>query len=121
MDLTYDPNTRRLAFSGQTRDQRREQDGTQAVVNALAELKRKGEYPASTNTVTEAMVGNKTERNKWIIAAEQDGLILRKKEGQTLLCSLTDTGHDRALRQVRSPRVRKSVARQSGASKRGKT
>lgn len=101
LDLTYNHGTRRLAFSGQTRDKRRAQEGTQVVVDALAELERNGQHPAkSTNALTAAMSGDKTHHSEWVQAAEKEGYIMRSQNGKGLSCELTDKGRDLASRRV---------------------
>ena len=100
-DLGYEPSTRRLSATGQTRDQRRDEDGLQRVVDALVQL---GDGVA-TSRLENAMQGRKDDRPIWLRAAARRGLIERKyaddvvhtegnlvRPGKALVCWLTDAG-----------------------------
>lgn len=99
-DLTYDGATRQLQHSGQTRDERRINDGLQAVVDALL---AKGDG-CNSGDLEAAMVGDKNERSRLIIEAEKSGLITREPSGRSKLCSLTAAGRKMAKRRVTRPK-----------------
>ena len=92
--------TRRLRSTGLTRTERREHDGIENVVDALAILLAADDVPPGTKELEKAMEGDSTRRSKWIIAAEQKGYIERQEQGRSKVCRLTDKGRELHLRRV---------------------
>jgi hypothetical protein len=99
LDLRYDPNTRRLTASGQSRDERRASETHLSVVDALA-LAGDG---VSTRELEAAMDGKKDGRTAAIKSARDAGLIRRAYEdgtadteasrpGKALKCFIMKTG-----------------------------
>jgi hypothetical protein len=109
LDLRYEEASRRLSATGRTRDERRQDDGIQKAVDALA-LVGNG---VPTNAVEAAMQGEKGKRSGWILAAVGAGLIERRYEngeavdesrprpGKAMRCSLTEAGRERASRRIK--------------------
>jgi hypothetical protein len=108
-DITYDGSTRRLYATGQTREQRREQEGLQAVVDALA---LGGDGPTTTD-LADGLTGTKAERGSLVKLAAREALIERRyqngdlhdelqepRRGVALRCYLTDNGRALHARRV---------------------
>ena len=89
LDLEYVPALRRITTTGETRIMRREHDGIQHVVKALATWK--GTAP-TTSELSSAMRGDQNRRSEWILAAEREGCIKRIRDGRAQRCSLTRKG-----------------------------
>lgn len=109
IDLTYNSADRRLSATGQTRHQRREDEGAQQVVDALA-LAGDG---VSTEHLKQAIKGSNSRRSALVQAALVQGLVERRyadgsvhdegkapRAGQALLCHLTERGHKKHARRV---------------------
>jgi RecA-family ATPase len=100
IDLAYDNAERRLYATGQTRAQRREQEGINRAIEALLRI---GDGVTSTE-LADAIEGEKGRRSGWIKAAAVGGFIERRyKDGRVhdesaaaprgvpLRCYLTET------------------------------
>jgi RecA-family ATPase len=95
LDLEYVPASRHITTTGETRTMRREHNGIQQAVEALATWD--GTAP-NTSQLSNAMTGDQNRRSKWIQAAEREGYIKRIKDGRAQQCYLTRKG--RNLRRV---------------------
>lgn len=103
IDLSYDEGTRRVRFTGQTRDQRRENEGIQRVIDALAAWEDAGRNPPTTTQLEQAMEGDKNTRNAAIRAAVAAGVVAREPgPKRSQLHRLTDKGKERAARRVKT-------------------
>ena len=115
IDLDYDDWTRRLSTSGQTRRERREDEGVQRVLDTLATF----DEPPTTKGLSDALTGEKEKRSGWIKAAAVAGYLERRytdetphderespRPGAGLYCSLTDRG--RAFLEGHAERVREA-------------
>ena len=91
-ELQYDEQRRRCRTTGQTRTERRQEDGIQAAVDALAVLTSGGDEPPTTTELAEVIEGDKTRRSGWIKDAEFEGYIVREQVGRKKLCRLTEQG-----------------------------
>jgi hypothetical protein len=101
IDLLFDSRRRRLRFTGQTRRERRVDAGLMNVVDALAELERRGRYPPKTGDLEESIHGDKSQRHTWIRLAVDRGLVSRKRGPHgAQLHELTDAGRTLIERRV---------------------
>lgn len=98
LDLQF-MHDRRLKATGQTRTERRADEGVQSVVDAMALFEAAGEEP-QTKELERAMEGDSTKRSRWIQEAVSRGLIQRQKGGRALVCSLTEEGRKLHQRRV---------------------
>jgi RecA-family ATPase len=89
LDLEYASGSRHIATTGHTRSMRREHNGIQQVVEALAPWE--GTAP-TTSELSKTMTGDQNRRSKWIKAAEREGYIKRTRDGRAQRCSLTRKG-----------------------------
>ncbi|HEX6681091.1 MAG TPA: AAA family ATPase [Gaiellaceae bacterium] len=85
LDLMYDGHARHIYTSGQTRSERRADEGLRNVVYALIDIhKVKPDTPhdrcPGTNDLIESMEGNKGDKTRAIKQAEERGLIERLYE-----------------------------------------
>lgn len=112
IDLNYRSADRRLTATGQTRHQRREDEGAQQVVDALA-LAGDG---VSTEHLKQAIKGSNSRRSAFVQVALEQGLMERRyadgavhdeakpsRAGEALLCHLTERGHKKHARRVERP------------------
>ena len=112
IDLSYKAANRRLRATGQTRAARRESEGAQQVVDALALA---GD-PLSTEQLKKTIKGTNAHRSAFVQAALVQGLLERRyadgsvhdetkppRAGQALLCRLTERGQKRHARRVERP------------------
>ena len=95
--LDYEAATRRLAMSGQTREERRDEDGALRVVKALAEWT--GEKPPSGKQLRRAMKGDANRHIRWMDEAIAQGWVFYEEAGSAHLHELTKEGAKRAQKE----------------------
>lgn len=92
--LSFDPTTRRLEWTSQSRSARREVGAMRTALTALSALRRKGHYPANSTQWRDAIDGLANDARNAVIKRAKDEGYVQVKEGEknARLHSLTAKG-----------------------------